>query len=348
MMHTWRAVLVVATFCAVMGCGEDQPASKDDSPPTPGTGSNPNGKATKPPTGRTSGPIRLPMPVMTAQKARTYTHAAGFTFKYPADWMLKEHEDFLQLVPPNEKKNAQGPTEAYLITGDNVASEGISSPADPRVASYLDGKMRGISPTLAREGTITAVPTGSGKGTLYRWKGTNAKGEAITARAYTCIVKTWGIALIAVGLKGNVAARDEQVRKIFGSFAFGAGQKDLQLVGKWVLRSTYSLQNNSPFETSWSRAQMVSETRSWITFSADGSWKRLDKYHMLAGAGGLWIEDKKNTVTGGAWNAAGGTLFLTWKDGGWNDYKYKLDTASGSRRLRLVSGRKGEAWVPAK
>ncbi len=216
------------------------------------------------------------------------------------------------------------------------------------MASYLDGKMRAISPTLAREATIAAVPMSSGKGTLYKWKGTNSRGEAITASAYTCIVKTWGIALITLGLKGNVAARDEQVRKIFGSFAFGAGRKDMQLVGQWVLRSTSAIQNDSPFETSWSKAQSVAETRSWITFSADGSWKRLDKYHMLAGAGGLWIEDKKNTVSEGTWNAAGGTLFMTWKDGGWNDYKYQVGTTGNTRRLRMVSGRKGEIWAPAK
>ncbi len=338
------AVLLAGMLC---GCGKDEPA-----PPGGGeggaAGAGQGGEAKAPAPGETrKGPVKLPAPVMTAQKGKTYRHVAGFSFKYPADWTLKEHPNFLQLVPPNEKKNAAGPTEAYLIVGEGVGDEGITSAADPRVATYLDGQMRQLSPTLVRQPGAPTVPLSAGRGTVYTWKGRNAQGQAITARAYTCIVNRWGTALVALGLEGNVEAREEQVRKVFGSFGFGAGKRDAQLVGKWVLRSTSAIQNNSPFETAWSRAQAVSENRSWITFSPDGTWKRLDKYHMLAGAGGLWIEDKKNTVSEGTWSAGDGVLFLTWKDGGWNDYKYQVQTAGGGRRLRLVSEKRGEIWEPS-
>ncbi|MHC4916961.1 MAG: hypothetical protein ACYTGB_15885, partial [Planctomycetota bacterium] len=263
------------------------------------------------------------------------------------DWTLKEHAEFLQLVPPDPKKNAAGPTEAYLIVGEGVGGEGITSAADPRVAAYLDGQMRQLSPTLVRQAAAPTVPLSSGRGVVYTWKGRNMQGQAITARAYTCIVRNWGTALIALGLEGTVEAREEQVRKMFGSFGFGAGKRDAQLVGKWVLRSTSAIRNESPFETDWSRAQAVAENRSWITFSADGTWKRLDKYHMLAGAGGLWIEDKENTVSEGTWSAGDGVLFMVWKDGGWNDYKYQVQGSGGGRRLRLVSEKRGEVWEPS-
>ncbi len=128
MTHICRVVFILGTCAVVMGCGKDQPVA----PAVPGNGKKPDGKSgaiekkggqISPKAGSATakqGPVKLPMPVMTAQKGKSYTHVAGFKFKYPADWTLKEHDDFLQMVPPDAKKNAQGPTEAYLILGDSV------------------------------------------------------------------------------------------------------------------------------------------------------------------------------------------------------------------------------------
>jgi hypothetical protein len=340
--------LLLLVACALVGaCGGDEPEPQKPAEGGAGKKTTDDGGTQAPEpagTGKKKA-VKLPPPVLAGKKGRTYRHVAGFSFWYPAGWTVKEHDDFLQLIPPDAKKNAQGATEAYLILGDTA--EGITSPADARVAAYLDGKMRQLSPVLRRTGGSTPVKMSSGQGALYVWKGKNAQGKEVQARAYSCIVKNFGLGLVALGISGHVDARDREIRRIFASFAFGKGKKDAALVGKWVLRNTHSMQNDSVWETDWSRAKAVSENRSWLTFSADGTWKRLDKYHMIAGAGDLWIEDKRNTVSEGTWNAGDGVLFMMWKDGSWDDFKYKVDTSGGGKRLRLVSGRKGEVWVPS-
>ncbi len=341
MNRTARLLVTMTVLAVLSGCGDAGDSEAGKRPESEKSTSRPGTPAGK------SSPVKLPAPVMAPKKAREFTHVAGFTFKYPATWTLKKHENFLQLLPSDVKRNSGGATEAYLIVGDDVSTDGITSAADPRVASYLDGRVAQISPTMRRQVAMTAIPTRAGNGVLYTWKGTNLKGEPIEARAYTCIVKTWGIALLALGLEGNVSARSEEVRKIFGTFAFGKGKTDAKVVGRWVLRSTNSLQNDSVWETDWSRAKAVSESRSWLTFNTDGTWSRRDKYHMIAGASGLWVESKDENRSSGSWNAGGGVLFMTWKDRGWDDYKYKVDTRGGGKRLRLVSERKGEIWVPA-
>ncbi len=56
---------------------------------------------------------------------------------------------------------------------------------------------------------------------------------------------------------------------------------------------------------------------------------------------------KEEETSQGTWNAGDGTLFMLWKDGSWNDFKYRVGGAGAARRLRLVSGKRGEVWAPA-
>ncbi len=348
-MKGWQIALLVVGCSALAGTGVYFAVRKDPAAePRTESDAKGNGEASTAKTPKGSPPA----PVLTGRKGKTYRHVAGFTFWYPDGWTVKENGDALEIAPVAGRKTAEGPAMVYAIIGDSVAGQGISTGADPRVAAYLDKAMFQISRatqcTLSRGRGTTTVKMSSGQGALYEWNGTDHKRQAVQVRAYACVLKGWGIALLAIGRKAGVEAADPRTRKIFASFNVGAGQKDAALAGSWRLRSTYSLRNESPFETDWSRAQMVSESQSYLRFNADGTWKRLDKHHMLVGAGGVWLESKEDKTSEGTWNAGDGTLFMLWKDGSWNDFKYRVGGAGAARRLRLVSGKRGEVWAPAK
>ena len=105
--------------------------------------------------------------------------------------------------------------------------------------------------------------------------------------------------------------------------------------------------NWSPYETDYSRAQLVSESTALLEIRADGTWMRTDKSQMLAGGGGVWIESNEKKVDQGRWYAGKGELYLISKDNTWEDYKYNLRQTQKGLQLLLASGKQGELWLKA-
>jgi hypothetical protein len=281
---------------------------------------------------------------------QTYRHVIGFTFWYPAGWTVTEHEEMLQLIPPNPSKTANGdPTEIYLIIGDNtVGDEGITTPDDPRVAQFMDQAVAQLAPFLQRTAAPAAVGTATGKGVVMNWQGNSPTGGVVCARAYISIIKDAGISLVALCLRDRLQAREAELQRIFTSFAIGAGQRDLQLAGTWNYLTTSALTNWSPFETAYSRAQMASDTTGTLVIQPDGAWTRTYKTQMIAGAGGVWLESNDTKESKGTWYAGNGSFSLIWDDKSWQEYKYELRQTPQGVRLLLTSGGKGELWERAK
>ena len=235
--------------------------------------------------------------------------------------------------------------ELYLLIGDGVSGEGITRPDHPMVVQYLDQQIKSLSYALQYTGRPVPVPMSSGQGVLLEWQAQGAQGQAIRARAYACILRGYGVALIAFGMKDKLDARDEELRQMFASFGFGEGQKDPQVVGSWQLVSSSAVQNNSPFETAWSRAKMASESKSQIVFQTNGTWSRTDVSQTIAGAGGVWLDTgPQRNAQQGRWNAGGGVLYMMWQDGSWEEYKYQVRRTAQGRELRLVCDGRGEVW----
>lgn len=280
----------------------------------------------------------------TKKKGKIYRHVIGFSFWYPEHWKVQELEEGLQLVPPNPASNAEGATELYFVAGESVAGEGIYRPDDPRVIEYLGEQVRTMFPSLQRTGNLSFIDMVKGKGIVLDWQARTPRGDVIGARVFASIIKDYGVMLIAIGIKEKLGTRDSDLRQMFASFGFGAAQRDTQLVGSWSLVSTHSIRNESPFETDWSKAKMVSETNSVLVFQADGTWTRTDDYQMLAGAGGLWIDSTEKTVNRGRWYAGEGLLHMIWEDNSWEDYKYEVKLTEQDRQLKRISGQSGETW----
>ena len=279
---------------------------------------------------------------------KTYRHVIGFSFWYPADWAVKELQDTLQLVPPDPGTTTQGePTEVYFLMGNSVAGEGISRADDPRVMAYLDQAMAKLSSFLRRTAAPAPKAMMNGQGVVMNWEGTSPTGNLVCARAYVSIINEYGVALVGLCFKERLERRDAVLQRIFASFSFGAGQLDQQLCGKWTYLTTQSMTNWSPFETSYSRAQMASDRTGTLSLQSDGSWTRTDRTQMIAGAAGVWVESDQTKVNKGRWYAGGGSLYLIWDDNSWEDYKYEVRRTAEGIRLLLASGQKGELWQRA-
>jgi hypothetical protein len=276
-----------------------------------------------------------------------WKHPFGFSFWFPEGWTTQEHADFLQLIPPNAGSSPEGPTEIYAVIGETIAGEGIFSPDDPRVISFMDQEIRAISPFVTRQGGTTPIDWSQGKGAIIDWEGTSQRGDVIHARAFMAIIKDHGVALIAIGFKNLLEARDADLRQMFSSFGIGQGQNDPALVGTWKMVSTASIDNQSPFESAWSRAQAVSETETFLTISPDGTCTWTSKSQMIVGAGDVWLEDNSSTTNRGTWNAGNGILYIIWDDNTYRECAYQFQGGGGGRQLRLACGGDGEVWEQA-
>ncbi|MHC4974837.1 MAG: SHOCT domain-containing protein [Planctomycetota bacterium] len=131
------------------------------------------------------------VPVRTHKKGKVYRHPVGFSFWYPANWSIQEHESFLQLVPADAGKVAEGPTELFFVAAEDVSQDGIQAPTDPRVVQYLDQQVRSLSPLLQRVGDPQPVKMSAGKGVLFRWAGKSPRGDAVSRSASRCADRTW-------------------------------------------------------------------------------------------------------------------------------------------------------------
>jgi hypothetical protein len=278
---------------------------------------------------------------------QTYRHVMGFTFWYPGDWTLREHEEMLQLIPPNPSTTANGePTEIYAVVGDAL-EEGITRPDDPRVVQFMDQAIAQLSPTLKRTSPPALVPMTAGQGAVMNWQGNSPRGDAISARAYVSLTNDYGVALVALCFTDRLQARETELQRIFASFAFGQAQRDMQLVGTWSFLTTQSMTNWSPFETAYSRAQMAADHTATLVIQPDGTWSRTDQSQMLVGAGGVWLESNDTQQSSGQWYAGNGTLQLIWEDKSWQDYKYEIRQTAEGVRLLLTNEGKGELWERA-
>jgi hypothetical protein len=274
-------------------------------------------------------------------EGKTYQHPIGFTFWYPATWTVKVQNEILQLVPPDPGSSPDGPTEAYVIFGESVAGENIERPDDPRVVDFLDQQLRTLSPTLKRTGESSTVAMGKGMGAVLDWDGTSPKGDPIRARAFVSIIQSFGVALVGIGLKERVEARDAELRRMFSTFGFGEGQKDPRLVGVWL------------YEKNFSSGTFGSTTVRTMRLQADGTFSQggqtfAGMQHTDSGGnvtGSTSVDSAKNQERG-RWAAGGGKLFLWFDDGSYSELGYYIEDQSDGRVMLIqTSGGDKQLWT---
>jgi hypothetical protein len=227
------------------------------------------------------------------------------------------------------------------------AAEGVTSPEDPAVAAFLDQQLRQIAPFLRRTGDIEKMRAGAAPGVLLRWEGANPDGMKVTAQAFAAVLKGFGVALVAMGESGQIAARDKTLRGIFASFAAGEGQKDPQVVGTWKYWS-YSSSALGGFST---------ERTRFMTLQADGTclWSsRSESSGSARGTDSLGNETFRGGLAGasggndqGTWSAGDGKLYVMWQNGSLSEWTYQVSGTGGNRKLLLRAGdqQKSDEWL---
>lgn len=274
---------------------------------------------------------------------KIHHHPTGISFWYPADWQAKMLSGIMQLVPPGAGNSAET-YEAYFITAENVTNYGITDPNNPDVLQYLQEQMQLLGQQLGvlfqRNGAVKQIATSQGNGIRVDWSSQSNYGT-VKARTYVSIINGYGMIFAGVGVKNLLEKHDAEISQIFSSFGVGEGKLDRSLVGTWRLSSTRAMQNNSTFETSYSKAKMASETESTITFNPDGSWHRKNKSQTLVGAGSVWLESNNSSSAKGRWNADQGHLFMVWDDESFEDYRYRFQQNS----LEMVAGKTCQVWT---
>lgn len=275
------------------------------------------------------------------QKGKTYKHAIGFQFWYPDGWTVKQLPGGLQLIPPGAGTSPQGATELYVIIGDAITDPNIKRPDDPAVIAYLDNQVRGTIPFLTRTEKTSPIDMTAGKGAIFNWQGTNPQGKTVRARAYACLLKNYGVALVGIGLEDRGEKRDRTLRQIFTSFGFGANKIDPALVGFWRNEKFYS----SGTFSSTTVIDMI--LRKDGTFARGSrllaSMDHKDSTGMPTGSTNL--DTGRPAGERGRWAAGDKTLYLFYADGSSAQYSYYVEAKQGGRSmlLKTANGKK-ELW----
>ncbi len=249
----------------------------------------------------------------------SFTHSVGLTFRHPADWTAQETEQGLALTPPDPSRNAQGPTEAYLINA--LPAPGVTRPDAPQAVQHLEELMASLFPFLRREGGVEAVP-GEEPGALLTWAGANPAGLKVRARLFATIREGTAFLLLAVGDAAQLPRREPAVRAIFHSFRYERPPVDAALTGTWLHSETYI------------SGSFSSITRRYLTLSPDGtctsSSRLMAGMEHTDGAGhstGSSSADSGGSADHGRWRSAGQQLFLEWADGSSESYRYYRENA---------------------
>lgn len=251
------------------------------------------------------------------KNGKEYVHASGGKFRYPSNWSIKEGDGVVQLIPPDAK-------EGELIFIKAEAAEGATDPGSAEILAYLDGQVSESIPDARREGKPERSVAGAGKGVILNWNGT-LEGRKALIRGYVTIVKSYGVALVAIGSKEAVDSRDKDLRQIFQSIGWGQGKIDQQLVGTW---------NYWGYKGS-SDGKYGREERVQCALNADGSFTYNNSSETSISASGTdaggnqtWVggmNSRRGNGWSGTWTADGSTIILNFEDGTSESFRYRFE-----------------------
>lgn len=276
-------------------------------------------------------------------RGKVYKHPTGGMLRYPQDWQVKEADEALQLIPPNQGAN---PEAIYLVTAEDA--EGITRPDDPKLIQAVELQVAQFAPLLKRVGQVESVKSGSNAGAGLVWEATGENGQTFRANLYVTIIKGQAVCLCGLGLKPKVMQDDKILREIFSTFAWGAAEIDRDLVGVWHYWSYSSSGLGGPGMSS-------TETRRACALKEDGTftWEGNTEGYISATNKNALGEvtssasavGNKGTGAKGTWAAADGKLYLTHDDGTYVAVKYQIKGERGNRFLYIDNGgKKPQEW----
>lgn len=273
---------------------------------------------------------------------KSFKHAVGLGFRYPANWTLKEAGPILMLIPPDVKQIDGGPSELFLMKAE--AAGQIQSASDPRLEEALSKYVTQTFPAFQPLGNTQTIQVGNQPGILMQWEG-ESKGYAMRLQSMTVILKSFMVSMVTISTKDQIkASRDQTVKQIFESLVAGAGKKDPKVAGKWFL---YSYKGSGSYGR---------ETKSYMTLLPDGtalwgqksesSWSGTGKNMQGETTWTAGVASQGNDADRGSWSADKGVLIIAWGDGKTAVWSYRVGgSPGGNRRLFLKGTGKEDEWM---
>jgi hypothetical protein len=257
---------------------------------------------------------------------QVYNHVSGLRFQYPDGWSVKDSAfaDF-ELIPPDSGSNELGATETYFQW------EFLFEPSNQKIIENLEQLIPRVVPFLKRTGEVEQFQAGEVKGMLPNWNGTDPAGVEVWARVFVFPGKDMTIALVALGEKKRLDARESAIRSILSSYQFGPAEKDKTLFGQWGSAVQEPCGNGNH--------KGISEIKSSLQLNSSGSFQMSESGHSTG------CDEEKMEENGdyedtfdGTWFANQGKLFLVSSSNTSITFSYQVQGETGSRILTLNHG----------
>lgn len=311
-----------------------KPAGQSTSTPAQPSGKKPSKEkpsGTKPPKKQT-GSMGGSKPIALLSNGKEYVHPSGGKFRLPKTWKVVSNAQTggIELVPDSKRESLK-----ILMMSDSA--QGETNPASAEVQSLLDQQVAQLDPNAQRIEGPTRVQAGAGSGATYAWKA----GTGVV-RVYLTIIKGRATILLAAGATASIAAHEKTLREIFTTLGWGQGKLDSRLVGRW-LQYTYIQATGR-------------ETKSFATLKLDGMFILTTDSESSSNMQGtnqygdvLWTGGTYNRQSGthkGSWSADGNALYLTFEDGGFEQFTYRFEQQGTAFVMKLfkTGSSKGVEW----
>ena len=235
-----------------------------------------------------------------------FTHPAGLALNLPKGWKVQQSSVLTTLLPPGATK-ADGDEIYLLLVGD---ANGIQSKSDPRLGQFMEVILNGAKGTggLILGPGITFQRTGNENGGLT-FTGSNGRGSSVHARCIFSEPQGRIAAILAVGLKTKIAAREAALQSTMAAVKGTSPERDSRLLGSW--KGT-TRTNSRDARDAVGRLKASSVSDSSTTYQLTGEGRFVESRHsrtIALGPGGVSL-DTGDTVerTQGQWAASNGKI----------------------------------------
>jgi hypothetical protein len=244
----------------------------------------------------------------------------GLVFKHPTDWGALRTTDGVILCPPTFCDDSPGLVESYFVMieaaldASDVGDEGIWKSMDELVTAQL--------PFLSRCGQVRPIACRRGQGGWCLWQGRGAGQVAAEARVYVSLLEGTMAALVAIGSSASIGANAGTLEEVFSSFSHRGCSSDPSLVGLWSRHEQPEHLQQAPVEA------------EGIEFQGDGTFRTSGPPESLRGAKKL--ARTRRPTRRGRWLVQDGRLMLSYSDGQWAEYTYRLESMAQGMQLVLT------------
>ncbi len=270
--------------------------------PTPSAPSKPveKPKAANPLASKPSAPSATPLAL-----GGGFSHPAGLRIGLPKGWQAQSSGPLTMLLPPGATK-PDGDEAYLLLVGE---ANGIQSKTDPRLGQFMELVLNGEKGEggLILGPGITFQRTEASGGSVT-FQGSNARGNTIYARCIFSEPKGRIAAILAVGLKSKIEARESALQSAMAAVSAATSDHDSRLLGSWK-GTTQTKSIDARDAVGRQQASSVSDSSTTYQLGADGKFLESRWSRTIAIGKGVSL-DSGDTVerTSGQWAASNGKI----------------------------------------